>query len=70
MMEMGKEKIETWKQKWKRMVRKNVNFHFQCFLLGDSGNVCALFYLQSVDAGTGETCETDAALSKGCLWGI
>ena len=32
MMEMGKEKIETWKQKWKRMVRKNVNFHFQCFL--------------------------------------
>lgn len=32
MMEMVKEKIETWKQKWKRMVRQNVNFHFQCFL--------------------------------------
>lgn len=32
MMEMVKEKIETWKRKWKRMVRQNVNFHFQCFL--------------------------------------
>ena len=48
MMEMVKEKIETWKQKWKRMVRQNVNFHFQCFLLGDGGNVCALLYLQSL----------------------
>ena len=68
MMEMGKEKIETWKQKWKRMVRKNVNFHFQCFLWVTVGMFS--FYLQSVDAGTGKTCESDAALSKGCLWGI
>ena len=34
--------------------QKECKLSFPVFPLGDSGNVCALLYLQSVDAGTGE----------------